>query len=529
MKKWMVLGLSLSLVGCNCSDSNNAKRGGKAKASAATQLDALLKQLPAKDTAMALAIHDLPGAVAGLKAQVYRLATALDDPAKVHAALDKRFGFDIFSPEAWVKAGVDPKGGLAVWYGGTGEMKTWTAFVLLRVADKKALMERVAALAQREGAMDVGKPEAHDGGEWFPFQRTLGQKITSAGGVFVKGERAVLTSATKDKLALLKAGDARLDADALYKELRGQMPGLGQGVIFATKKAAQTQGVEANLLGLNSEAWLASFSAEPQRLSLTSRAKLNVLVQKQAKAMVPAPVAVTPVPADTLAALVQSTDPKAVVNTLSSLPQFAQALKQVETGLAGLNIDMQKDVLDHMGTTWSAWVGAGKNTTSLLTLMASAFVGVDVAGGNPQGFIDTAKKVVESGGAPLPGLTGLPNGFDFQHEMGKLEIRADAAAKRLTLRFGTVPQGKLSDTRPEAKTLNLDGETYSSVWLDFKGLSKAIKAGAVLAGSSPLGGLVGKAADALGQMDYLIVTGGMKGAYQTGFGELVMAAPTATP
>ena len=60
-------------------------------------------------------------------------------------------------------------------------------------------------------------------------------------------------------------------------------------------------------------------------------------------------------------------------------------------------------------------------------------------------------------------------------------------------------------------------------------MAKAVKAGAGLASGSALGGFVVKAADALGQMDYLVVTSGMKGVYQTGFGELVMAAPTATP
>ena len=71
MKNSLILGLSLSLVACNCSEG-----GGNAAAGAATPkaLDSLLAAMPSKDAGLVVAVHDVKGALEGLNVQVDRLA-----------------------------------------------------------------------------------------------------------------------------------------------------------------------------------------------------------------------------------------------------------------------------------------------------------------------------------------------------------------------------------------------------------------------------------------------------------------------
>ena len=109
----------------------------------------------------------------------------------------------------WAAAGVDTSGGVGVWFGGEGKVEKWSALVMVAVADPAKLLETVKRLAKREGAMDVGEKVAHEGGEWYPFQRTLGQRTTEDGGLFIRGGQAVLTTGNKDVVARAWAKTAR--------------------------------------------------------------------------------------------------------------------------------------------------------------------------------------------------------------------------------------------------------------------------------------------------------------------------------
>ena len=262
----------------------------------------------------------------------------------------------------------------------------------------------------------------------------------------------------------------------------------------------------------------------PPKVNVDSVSKSEGEALKALKALMPDPLPVPAIPAQSIIAWQQSADIKAVMSLVAQAPQFAQSMSQLETALKQFEVDLHNDLLKTIGTTYALWAGAGKDPISALTLLATAFVGLDIAGGDPQAFVDTVKKLIEKSGAPVPMLTGVPNGFDLSHEMGKLEIRADNASKRLSFRFGKVPTETLAKTRPKAKSIGLTKDQQSAGWLDFQALATAVKVGAGLAGASPIGALAGKAATAVAQYDYLIVTGGMKGPYQTGHGELVMKA-----
>jgi hypothetical protein len=62
MKNSLILGLSLSLVACNCSD----KAGGGAKGKAQSDtLAAMLTQMPSDDAGLVVAVYDVAGALAG--------------------------------------------------------------------------------------------------------------------------------------------------------------------------------------------------------------------------------------------------------------------------------------------------------------------------------------------------------------------------------------------------------------------------------------------------------------------------------
>ena len=192
-----------------------------------------------------------------------------------------------------------------------------------------------------------------------------------------------------------------------------------------------------------------------------------------------------------------------------------------------MGLDLHDDVLKPFGTTFSAWLGVGSDATSPFLLLGTAFAGIDIAGGEPQKFVDTVKKVLETAGAPVPGLTGVPNGFDFKHQLGTLTIRAEKEGNRLSARFGEAPKETLAATRPAAKGLALSKDQASAVWVDFQGLAKAAKVGGSLAGQSPLAAIVDKVAAAIGQYDHLMVTSGQKGKFQMSHGALVMKAPAA--
>jgi hypothetical protein len=523
MKKILLFALGLSLQACNCSAEKTV--GAEPNSSAKQKVAAIMALLPADEAALAIAIHDPASALVGAKAQVDRIAGVIDDPVRVQTALRERIGFDIFDAAAWKSAGLDLTPGIGLWFGGKGGSADWVSLVSLKLSDKKLVLATAKRLATREGAMDLGAPVAHDGGEWIPFERTFGQKRMVAGGLYIKGDRVVFTSADKDSLDRLKDGTKRLDSEALYQELVGKISGLGHGLIFGTQKIVTSQAEASDdALKLAGSGWLASFKAGLLKLEMNSISKAEGEALANLKKIMPKSLSVPGVPAKSILAWQQSTDPAAVIQTFAKTPQVAQGLKRMKEALAQQNLDLQKDVLGPLGTTFSLWLGTGKAPTSVLTLLAGAFVGLDIAGGDPQALIDTLKKVVETSGAPLPGLTGLPNGFDFQSEMGTLKIRADKSSKTLSLRFGQVPTETLVTQRPQAKAINLDGDRQSAVWIDFKGLAAALNAGAALAQSSPVGPMVGKVAAGLAQYDYLLLTGGLSGAYQTGHGELTMSA-----
>jgi hypothetical protein len=525
MKNSLILGLSLSLVACNCSD----KAGGGAKGKAQSDtLAAMLTQMPSDDAGLVVAVHDVAGALAGLNVQVDRLAGAIDDPVKIRAAVTERFGFSPFDVAGWTAAGMDPSGGVGVWFGGEGKIEAWTGLVMVSVADKAKMLETAKRLAKREGAMDVGEMVAHEGGEWYPFQRTLGQRVTQDGGMWIKGKQAVFTTGKKEFLSRLGKDTKRLDKDALLKELSAQLPGMGQALVFGSRKLSVSQAAtEGAVDKLQGDGWAAAVSATPQKLEMHSAAKSEGEALKELKRLIPEPLQVPFVPAGSMAAWQQSTDAKAIINLFAQTPQFAQALAQLETGLKQLDLDLHNDVLKPFGTTFSAWLGVGDNVTSPFMLIGTAFVGLDIAGGEPQKLIDTVKKVIEKAGAPIPGLTGLPNGFDFTHQMGKLKIRAEKEGNRLSVRFGEAPKTPLAASRPAAKDVSLNKDRASAAWIDFQALAQAAKMGGALAGQGPLAGIVEKVATALAQYDHLIATSGQKGAYQMSHGALVMKAPAA--
>jgi hypothetical protein len=456
----------------------------------------------------------------GVKAQMERVAKAIDDPEKVKAAFKDRFGFDIFTTAGWKEAGVDTGAGLVVWFGGAEAQKDWKAFVLVSVADRKALLDVAGRLAKREGAMDLGAPVAHDGGEWIPFQRTLGQKTIGAGGVFLKDGRAVFTASGLKDLALLNLANGAVSKDALYLELAARLPSKGQGMVFATRKAVVAEAKGAPLL-FSPSGWIASFAITAAKLSLDSAAKLDSKALKTVGQMVPEPLAVPPPPDGTAIAVVQSLDAQSLVTNLVQVPQFAQVLMQLEKVLGSLKVDLHSDLLVHMGTTWSGWAGVGEGATSLPALLGSLFVGADIAGGSPKAFITTIKKVVEDSGQKIAGLQVSATGLTYQHQMGRLTIGVEDGP-RLSVRFGAEGKGDLTKSRPQAKDLLLSGKDRSALWFDFQALAKAARAGAGMAGATPLAGIITKAADILAQADYLTVTSGMDGAYQTGHGELLM-------
>lgn len=523
MKKMILLALGLSLHACNCSPEKI--EGSAVNSNAKQKVTAVMALLPADDAALAIAIHDPAAALVGVKAQVERIAGVIDDPVRIQKALMERIGFDIFAASKWKKAGLDLAPGIGLWFGGKGSSADWDSLVSLTLSDKKLLLAMAKRLAEREGAMDLGAPVAHDGGEWYPFERTFGQKRTVAGGLFIKGDRVVFTSGDKDSLERLKDGSKRLDAEPLFQELVAKIPTLGQGLIFGTPKIVGSQAEASDeALKLAGSGWLASFTAGLLKLEMDSISKAEGEALANLKSLMPKSLPVSAVPARSIVAWQQSTDPAAIIRTFAKTPQVAQALKGMKATLGENGLDLEKDILGPLGTTFSLWLGTGKSPTSVLTLMAGAFVGLDIAGGDPQALIDTLKKVVETSGAPVPGLTGLPNGFDFQSEVGNLKIRADKSSKTLSLRFGQVPTETLVKERPQAKAINLDGDRQSAIWVDFKALAAALNAGAVLAQSSSVGPLIGKVATGLAQYNYFLLTGGLAGSYQTGHGELTMSA-----
>ena len=525
MKNSLILGLSLSLVACNCSEG-----GGNAAAGAATPkaLDSLLAAMPSKDAGLVVAVHDVKGALEGLNVQVDRLAGAIDDPAKIRAAVTDRFGFSPFDVAGWAAAGVDTSGGVGVWFGGEGKVEKWSALVMVAVADQAKLLETVKRLAKREGAMDVGEKVAHEGGEWYPFQRTLGQRTTEDGGLFIRGGQAVLTTGNKDVVARLGKDSPRMSADAAFKEMVAQLPGKGQAVIYGSRKLSISQLDAAEAVpGLEGDGWAAAVSATPQKMEVHSASKSDGKALEELKKLIPEPLPVPAIPAKALAAWQQSTDAKAIIALFAQTPQFARALNQLETGLKAMGLDLHDDVLKPFGTTFSAWLGVGSDATSPFLLLGTAFAGIDIAGGEPQKFVDTVKKVLETAGAPVPGLTGVPNGFDFKHQLGTLTLRAEKEGNRLSARFGEAPKETLAATRPAAKGLALSKDQASAVWVDFQGLAKAAKVGGSLAGQSPLAAIVDKVAAAIGQYDHLMVTSGQKGKFQMSHGALVMKVPAA--
>ena len=525
MKKSLILGLSLSLVACNCSEGSS---GSATQKSSTQTLATLLAAMPSKDAGLVVAVHDVEGALKGLNIQVDRLAGAIDDPAKIRAAVTERFGFSPFDVAGWTAAGMDTSGGVGVWFGGEGKVEQWASLVMVAIADKAKMLETVKRLAKREGAMDVGAMVAHDGGEWYPFERTLGQRTTQSGGLFIKGNQAVLTRGKLEDLARLAKDTPRMDKDAALKDLMAQLKDAGQAVIYGSRKLSVSQlDADAAVPGLEGDGWAAAASATEEKMEVHSVSKSQGDALKELKKLIPEPLPVPAVPANALAAWQQSTDAKAIIALFAQTPQFARALNQLEQGLKQLGLDLHDDVLKPFGTTFSAWVGVDSKATSPFLLLGTAFAGVDIAGGEPQKIIDTVKKVIETTGAPVPGLTGLPNGFDFKHQMGTLAIRAEKEGNRLSARFGDAPKETLAATRPAAKNVSLNKDQASAAWVDFQALAGAAKVGGSLAGQSPLAAIIEKVANALGQYDHLIVTSGQKGPYQLSHGAMVMtkAAP----
>ena len=241
-----------------------------------------------------------------------------------------------------------------------------------------------------------------------------------------------------------------MSANAAFKEMVAQLPGKGQAVIYGSRKLSISQLDAAEAVpGLEGDGWATCGLGDAAKMEVHSASKSDGKALEEPK-LIPEPLPVPAIPAKALAAWQQSTDAKAIIALFAQTPQFAQALNQLETGLKGMGLDLH-DVLKPLWRPPSrlGWASAAARPAPSCCSGRPSPGSTSPAASRRSS--STPSRRCSRPPAPVPGLTGVPNGFDFKHQLGTLTIRAEKEGNRLSARCSEAPKETLAATRPAAK------------------------------------------------------------------------------